>query len=173
MVTRIRLNFKACTHCLSCFQKKATVFHNPQIWSFSTSTSISTFFVQWRTKSRKSLLYKLRLLVACNFLGTSVLGSALHLIKSNMRDWEVLTPVLLTFKAFWDNRSFRFVIIYGLSEKFYSHRSVRSYSQKHSTAELPKIIELSSQMNLNLMDIYRMCVVRKCFGEFCVDIAHT
>jgi len=70
------------------------------------------------------------LLVMCIFLDTSVLGSALHSIKSNTRDWKVLTAVLLTFKAFWDTRPLRLVIIYGLSEKLYSHRNIRGYSQK-------------------------------------------
>jgi ferredoxin-like protein FixX len=97
MVTRIYLNVKSCLRCLSCFQKKATAFHNPQSWSFTASNSISTFFVQWRTKSRKPSLNKLMFLVMCIFLDTSLVGNALHSIKSDMRDWEFLTAVLLTF----------------------------------------------------------------------------
>jgi hypothetical protein len=80
-------------------------------------------------KSRNSL-YTLVLLVMCILLDTPILGSVLHSIKSNMRDWEVLTAVLLTFKSFWDTRPFRLVIVYGLSEKLYSYHNNGSYSQK-------------------------------------------
>jgi hypothetical protein len=57
------------------------------------------------------------LLIMSIFLETSILGSALQSIKSNMRDLEVLAAVLLMSKAFWNTKPFRLVIIYGLSEK--------------------------------------------------------
>jgi hypothetical protein len=110
MVKRIRLNFTSCVPCLSGFQKKATAFQNPHTWSFTASPQFQHFFVQWTPKSRKSSLYNLILLVMCIFLDTSVFGSALHPITSNI-DWEVLTAVLLTFKAFWDTRPFDWLLL--------------------------------------------------------------
>jgi hypothetical protein len=51
--------------------------------------------------------------------------------------------VLLIFKAFWDTGPFGLVVIYGLSEKFVLSSKHQKLLSK-STAELPKIIELSS-----------------------------
>jgi hypothetical protein len=143
-VTKTRLNIQLCVHRLSCLHNTATAVHYLHTCSSTASTVISFLFSEDH-KSRNSSLYILVLLVMCIFLDTSILGSVLHSIKSDMRDWEVLTAVSLTFKAFYDTKPFRLVIIYGLSEKQYYHRNNGSYSQKERS-KFPEFLNFQARL---------------------------